>query len=133
MAVTGLGAVHLVFSGSNANAFISAYGYTLGDAAPVLLHRGEGAFNETDRAGRRRWGDYSFTSVDPVDDMTVWTTQEFADNVPKPYQRFLDGAYGTYFAPFASDRPTLTFPVLRVKLGSTNIRVGLNGTGLYYN
>ncbi len=25
----------------------------------------------------RRWGDYSFTSVDPLDDMTVWTTQEY--------------------------------------------------------
>jgi hypothetical protein len=25
----------------------------------------------------RRWGDYSFTSVDPLDDMTVWTAQEY--------------------------------------------------------
>ncbi len=25
----------------------------------------------------RRWGDYSFTSVDPLDDMTVWTIQEY--------------------------------------------------------
>ncbi len=25
----------------------------------------------------RRWGDYSFTVVDPLDDMTVWTIQEF--------------------------------------------------------
>jgi hypothetical protein len=28
-------------------------------------------------AGGRRWGDYSFTVVDPIDDMTVWTIQEF--------------------------------------------------------
>ncbi|HQX64255.1 MAG: DUF11 domain-containing protein [Xanthomonadales bacterium] len=28
-------------------------------------------------AGGRRWGDYSFTSVDPIDDMTVWTIQEY--------------------------------------------------------
>lgn len=27
--------------------------------------------------GGRRWGDYSFTSVDPLDDMTVWTIQEY--------------------------------------------------------
>src|SRR5262245_58209118 len=26
-----------------------------------------------------RWGDYSFTAVDPNDDMTVWTFQEYAD------------------------------------------------------
>ncbi len=25
----------------------------------------------------RRWGDYSFTAVDPLDDMTIWTTQEY--------------------------------------------------------
>ena len=27
----------------------------------------------------RRWGDYSFTSLDPLDDMTMWTIQEFCD------------------------------------------------------
>jgi hypothetical protein len=29
--------------------------------------------------GRNRWGDYSFTDVDPNDDQTVWTFQEYAD------------------------------------------------------
>jgi hypothetical protein len=28
-------------------------------------------------SGGRRWGDYSFTVVDPLDDMTVWTIQEY--------------------------------------------------------
>ena len=28
-------------------------------------------------ASGRRWGDYSFTSLDPLDDMTVWTIQEY--------------------------------------------------------
>jgi hypothetical protein len=28
---------------------------------------------------RNRWGDYSQTDVDPTDDMTVWTIQEYAD------------------------------------------------------
>src|SRR5262249_50060896 len=27
----------------------------------------------------RRWGDYSFTSVDPDDDMTLWTIQEYCN------------------------------------------------------
>ena len=27
----------------------------------------------------QRWGDYSYTSLDPVDDMTLWTIQEFAN------------------------------------------------------
>jgi hypothetical protein len=27
----------------------------------------------------RRWGDYSYTSVDPLDDMTMWTIQEYCN------------------------------------------------------
>jgi hypothetical protein len=30
-------------------------------------------------ASRQRWGDYSYTSVDPDDDMTLWTLQEYVD------------------------------------------------------
>ncbi|MEA2971729.1 MAG: hypothetical protein QOG82_187 [Actinomycetota bacterium] len=30
-------------------------------------------------ASGRRWGDYSFTSVDPNDDMTMWTIQEYTN------------------------------------------------------
>jgi hypothetical protein len=29
--------------------------------------------------GGRRWGDYSLTSVDPIDDMTAWTVQEYCN------------------------------------------------------
>jgi K319-like protein len=35
-----------------------------------------------DTANRNRWGDYSFTDVDPNDDQTVWTFQEYADTPP---------------------------------------------------
>src|SRR5262249_42954356 len=34
--------------------------------------------------GPRRWGDYSATSVDPNDDMTMWTIQEYC-NGPNTY------------------------------------------------
>lgn len=27
----------------------------------------------------RRWGDYSFTALDPMDDMTIWTIQEYCN------------------------------------------------------
>lgn len=30
-------------------------------------------------ASGRRWGDYSFTSLDPLDDMTIWTVQEYCN------------------------------------------------------
>ena len=39
-------------------------------------------YNPTLTAGNsnpRRWGDFSFTSVDPLDDMSMWTVQEFTD------------------------------------------------------
>lgn len=29
--------------------------------------------------GARRWGDYSYTSLDPSDDMTMWTIQQFCN------------------------------------------------------
>jgi hypothetical protein len=34
-------------------------------------------FWDTGGGSGRRWGDYSFTAVDPLDDMTVWTIQEY--------------------------------------------------------
>ena len=34
--------------------------------------------------GGRRWGDYSYTSLDPADDMTMWTIQEYC-NGPNTY------------------------------------------------
>jgi hypothetical protein len=32
-----------------------------------------------DPGGPRRWGDYSFTSLDPKDDMTMWTIQQYCN------------------------------------------------------
>jgi hypothetical protein len=36
---------------------------------------------DTGSSSGRRWGDYSFTSVDPNDDMTMWTIQEFCNDI----------------------------------------------------
>ncbi|HMZ22638.1 MAG TPA: hypothetical protein PLD20_32210, partial [Blastocatellia bacterium] len=33
--------------------------------------------NDSGGATGRRWGDYSYTSLDPLDDMTLWTIQEY--------------------------------------------------------
>ncbi|MFL5957457.1 MAG: PASTA domain-containing protein, partial [Solirubrobacterales bacterium] len=47
--------------------------------APVTLKDGEGPYTKR-REGRdrNRWGDYSATQVDPIDDLTLWTIQEYA-------------------------------------------------------
>ncbi len=38
---------------------------------------------DTGGTSGRRWGDYSFTVVDPLDDMTVWTIQEYNEATNK--------------------------------------------------
>ena len=44
----------------------------------ALLKGGEGPYVRYDTKGRNRWGDYSSTHVDPLDDSQFWTIQEFA-------------------------------------------------------
>jgi len=77
--------VALGFSGSDASTYASAY-YTArspldppGTMQPVgTLHAGTASYWKQYSGTRNRWGDYSATVVDPVDDMTFWTTQEYA-------------------------------------------------------
>ena len=85
ISVNSVGDVALGFSASSANQFVGAYYtgrlYTDADgetAVPVPFKAGEGAYNRTDANGQNRWGDYSLTSVDPADDLSFWTTQEYA-------------------------------------------------------
>lgn len=52
-------------------------GDTLGTLqATAVIINGTAAYNQV-AGGRNRWGDYSFTAVDPTDDMTMWTFQEY--------------------------------------------------------
>jgi hypothetical protein len=61
------------FTGRLAN---DAAGYT---GAPQIFVDGAGPYNAFDRGTSRpqRWGEYSRTFLDPSDDMTIWTLQEF--------------------------------------------------------
>ena len=49
--------------------------------APVFLTNASHAYNfqlaPQDGGSVQRWGDYSYTALDPSDDMTMWTAQEF--------------------------------------------------------
>jgi hypothetical protein len=85
ISVNSNGDLALGFSGSHAGQHAAAYftGRNAGDpagatATPILLRAGQGTYNYADSGGSNRWGDYSLTSVDPVDDFTVWTIQEYA-------------------------------------------------------
>ncbi|HKS10952.1 MAG TPA: lamin tail domain-containing protein, partial [Pyrinomonadaceae bacterium] len=62
----------------------SAYAFRLGgDAAgtmrdPVIYKEGEDYYQKTFSGTRNRWGDYSHTLVDPLNDRDLWTLQEYA-------------------------------------------------------
>jgi len=44
-------------------------------AGPFVIQPGSINFSNINR-----WGDYSCTSLDPVDDWSFWTVQEYADS-----------------------------------------------------
>ena len=94
---------HMVvgFSGSNANQFPGTYvsGRRIGDPAgqtapPISVKPGETA------NGDGRFGDYSLTTVDPIDDLTFWTIQEYGRN----------GSWGTWITQVQYDTCTITGP-----------------------
>ncbi len=81
------GDVVMGFSGSNASEYVGAYvsGRTANDSpgqmsVPILMKAGEAAQNNIDGANRNRWGDYSLTTLDPLDNTTLWTIQEYAES-----------------------------------------------------
>jgi len=43
-----------------------------------VLKAGMGSYTKFFSGAENRWGDYSNTSVDPADDITMWTSQEYA-------------------------------------------------------
>ncbi|MEP6919454.1 MAG: hypothetical protein ABJC89_27680, partial [Acidobacteriota bacterium] len=68
----------------------------------------------------RRWGDQSFTSVDPNDDMTLWTIQQFADAT---------NSYGVRVAKLVAPPPaTPASASAAVPMGSASAAVTITGT-----
>jgi len=79
------GDVVMGFTGSHSGQYAAAYytGRLANDppgvmAPPVLLKAGEASYNLIDSYGRNRWGDYSLCSLDPTNEQTFWTIQEYA-------------------------------------------------------
>jgi hypothetical protein len=61
----------------------------------TVFKRGEAAFVGLGYSGgSNRWGDYSATVVDPVDDLAFWTIQEYASTPTRGYL----GRWGTWWA-----------------------------------
>ena len=96
-----------------------AAGYSMhldGDAAgsvrdPVVYKAGDDYYHKDFGAGRNRWGDFSAAQVDPSDDRSLWTLQEYA----KARVNTNDGTTGsngsrwsTWWANVAGPPPTVT-------------------------
>lgn len=88
--ISGQGHVAMGFSTAGTSEFANAgtVGRLSGDGTgtmqtPVLYTSSSTAYNPGSDPGDpsvgRRWGDYSYTSVDPNDDMTMWTIQQYSN------------------------------------------------------
>ena len=114
MTVNSRGDIAFGFSGSSLGTYPGAY-YTarkVSDppgavAIPALLKSGLSPYFKKDsRDGSNRWGDYSATMVDPVDDLTFWTVQEYADAQVAPgCPTDGTGRWGTVWGSFSLATP----------------------------
>ena len=99
----------LGFSRSDASRYAEAVvtGRLFSDPAGTMdtlsvIKAGEDVYVKDFESGRVRWGDYSATVVDPVDDRSFWTIQEYAamdaDPDPDPPEDPDDDRWGTWWA-----------------------------------
>ena len=83
----------------------AGYVFRLGtDAAgtmrdPIIYKEGEDYYEKTFSGTRNRWGDYSHTLIDPVNDRDLWTVQEYAQpRVGTTGTGSNDSRWGTWWA-----------------------------------
>ncbi|MDO8586033.1 MAG: immunoglobulin domain-containing protein [Armatimonadota bacterium] len=129
--VNGQGHAVMGFSGSKSTEYIGAYacGRLSADAAGAMgavmtIKAGEAPYQRTDGSGRNRWGDYSYTSLDPNDGMSIWTIQEYASNLAS-------SIWSTWTTRLSSPAPTLDNPAAVGCQGQTGCVLSLTGTGFY--
>ncbi len=93
------------FTHSSDNEYASAYitGVDDGTALDMLEYKaGEDNYAHRDSYNRNRWGDYSMTMVDPLDDNLFWSIQEYAESG--------GNSWGTYWVSFRVPEPaTIAF------------------------
>jgi hypothetical protein len=83
--VSGQGHAAFGFSTSGASEHPNAgtvgrlVGGALGTVGTTQLYTNSTSTYGPQASTIQRWGDYSFTSLDPLDDMTMWTVQEFSN------------------------------------------------------
>jgi hypothetical protein len=131
---SGQGHVALGFSGAKNSEFVGTFtcGRLAGDpagsmGAPVLLRAGDASYTLTFGGPRNRWGDYSCTSLDPNDDQTLWTIQEYAGTLGG----FGTGRWVTRISQLLAPAPTLNNPGAIGVAGAAGVSFALTGTGFF--
>jgi hypothetical protein len=131
IAVSGQGHMMIGASAAGSNEYINAVAVgRLGGDAPGMLRDpavytdASAAYNASERfgtTGLRRWGDYSHTLVDPCDDMTMWTVQQYTAETDK---------WGIAVARMSAPPPVTatTATPNEVPTGQDNVEVQLKGT-----
>ena len=128
--VSGQGHAAMGFSNADSVEFINCG--TVGRLAsdplgametPVLLTSSSTAYNPPNDTGasrgRRRWGDYSITSLDPIDDMSIWTVQMYCDTT---------NSYGVRVAKLTAPPPAAPSGLADLAPGNPSLSVTLTGT-----
>jgi hypothetical protein len=117
LAVNAFNDVLLGYSRYSANQYASAnYSFRSStDAANTMqadtvLKAGEAPYYKVFSGTRNRWGDYSSTVVDPVNDLDMWTIQEYAATASGGFDR-----WGTWWGRVSSTLIYRTYLPLIIK------------------
>jgi hypothetical protein len=121
IAANSAGTVVIGYNGSSSGNFVSGFavvGNTVNGATtfgtPLLLKAGVASYQNTGGSPTSRWGDYSATSVDPVDPNRFWTIQEFPSS---------GSAWSTQVTELLTGFPDLSF-----SSSSSNLVLSWSGT-----
>ncbi|MCC6651984.1 MAG: T9SS type A sorting domain-containing protein [Candidatus Eisenbacteria bacterium] len=123
----GHAAMALCAAGTNDRANAATVGRLAGDAAgtmqaPTLITASSTAYNPPSDPGGagigRRWGDYTYTSVDPLDDMTMWTVSQFTNAT---------NSYGVRVTKLIAPPPATPSVLADITAGQATVNVTLTG------
>jgi hypothetical protein len=107
------------FVGAGMTGRLATYATGVMDAV-TLLQGGTATYAPTTDPVER-WGDYSYTSVDPTDDMTMWTVQEYVTDTD---------TWGVRVVQLKAPAPTFT-SAGTPSVGLTSTPLVVNGTGFF--
>jgi hypothetical protein len=71
----------------------------------TVLKAGEGPYVKRSTGTKNRWGDYSATVVDPVNDTDFWTLQEYAATPVSPGTNNNNGRWGVWWGKITPEIP----------------------------